>query len=86
MRIKKYKKFTKLEVIWADITQDPKWQSKDDLEKAQTTDIRTLGYFLTNKKRGKITELHLAQSVAHDGESDIITIPYGCILEIKWLQ
>jgi hypothetical protein len=85
MRIKRYKKFTRLEVLWADITQDPKWHSVGELEDAKTSDIKTLGYFLANRKRGNVTELHLGQSIAEDGESDFIAIPYGCIQRIEEL-
>lgn len=82
MRIKKFPKFTELMVSWEDITSDSAWHDKDGIRKARPTLVKTLGFFLGNKKG----VLKLGHSISEDGDSDYTVIPWGCIKEIKELE
>ena len=50
MKIKRFDTGTRLEITWHDIVSDSSWQSKEDINKATTVQVKTLGYFLQNKK------------------------------------
>ena len=78
MRIKKFPKYTRIEVEWADIVSDSTWLDKNGLDKTEPIIVTTLGYFLKNKKR----VLKIAHSVAQDGGSDCTVIPWGCIKDV----
>jgi hypothetical protein len=79
MRVKKFPKFAVLLVTWKDITSDPRWRNAEEQEQAEAILIKTVGFFLRNKKR----ELHLASDVSSDGDSDVKAIPYGVIENIE---
>lgn len=77
--MKKFESGTRLEVQWSDIVSNPEWQSKEDIDKATTVPVKTLGYFLQNKKK----VLKLAHSVSADGDSDSTLIPWSNISKIE---
>ena len=79
MRIKKFEPGTRLEVTWADIVSDSSWQSQRDIDTATTAQVKTLGYFLQNKKG----VLKIAHSVTEDGQSDSTRIPWAVIKNIE---
>lgn len=82
MRVKKFESGTRLEVQWSDIVSNPAWQSKEEIDKATAVSVKTLGYFLQNKKK----VLKLAHSVSADGESDSTLIPWTNIETIDVLE
>lgn len=82
MKIKKFPKFAKLLISWDDTTSDAKWHDKQEIEKVATTNVRTIGFFIANKKR----ILKLSHSITEDGDSDYTCIPWGCIKEVKELE
>ena len=81
MRVKKFPKYTKLFIQWTDILSDASWNSNEDINKAQTALISTVGFFLQNKRR----ELKIAHSVADDSSSDYTVIPWSVITKISEL-
>lgn len=78
MRIKKFQPGTRLEITWNDIVSDSAWQSKDDIDKAFTVKVKTVGYFLQNQKG----VLKIAHSISEDGDSDSTRIPWAVIQKI----
>lgn len=82
MRVKQFSKLTIVLVTWEDTTSDAKWHDRQEVEKAKTTAVRTVGFFINNKKR----LLKVAHSMTEDGDSDYTCIPWGCIKEIKELE
>ena len=82
MKIQKFSMQTKLLVTWDDTTSDSKWHDKQGIDKAKTTSVKTLGFFLSNKKR----VLKIGHSITEDGDSDYTCIPFGCIRSIKDLE
>ncbi len=82
MQVKRFPKFTFILVTWEDPTSDAKWYDKQDIDKMKTTVVRTMGFFLGNKKR----VLKVAHSITADGDSDFTAIPWGCIKEVKGLK
>jgi hypothetical protein len=81
MRIKKFPKFTKILFVWEDITQDAAWHEPAERDKKSTAVVRTMGFYLDTKQR----KLRVAHSIADDGDSDIMCIPWGVIRSIKEL-
>jgi len=79
MRVKKFPKFTKLLIVWNDITSDASWHNINKLDKVKTVGVKTLGFFLENKKR----ELKIAHSITEDGDGDYTVIPWGCVKSIE---
>lgn len=79
MRSKRFDKFTKLLVTWDDIVSDSSWHDEKALAKACTSEIKTLGFFIDNKKR----QLRIAHSVAEDGGCDVTCIPWGVVKEVQ---
>jgi len=87
MRAKKFAKFTTLLVNWDDITSDAKWHDAQAIDKADTTSVKTVGFFICNEiNKNKRRIIKLAHSVAKDGDCDYTCIPYGCISNIKELK
>jgi len=82
MRPKRIIKYTPLQVSWTDIVSDAAWHDRDEIEKADTAMIQTIGFFLQNKKKS----LKLAHSVTDDGASDYTIIPWAVIKQIKELK
>lgn len=83
MRIKKFPKFTKLLITWQDIKSNCRWIDIDDIVKNEKPAvIKTLGFFLSNKKR----VLTVGHNVSDDNDSDFTVIPWGCIQDIKELE
>ena len=78
MRLKKYPRYTKLFIQWTDIMSDPAWNSKEQIDKAQTMTVSTVGFFLQNKNR----ELKIAHSISDDASSDYTVIPWSIITSI----
>ena len=62
MRVKRFPKYTMLQVTWHDIISDSSWLTKDEIDAAKTIEIKTVGYFLQNKKN----ELKVAHSITED--------------------
>lgn len=77
MRLKKFKKHTRLEIIWNDTVSESKWCSKEEIKKFTTAKISTIGMFLENSKK----DIKVAGSVVKD-ESDITIIPWSVIDKI----
>ncbi len=82
MRTKRFPKFTEVLVTWEDTTSDAKWHDKQEIESAKATIIKTVGFFIENKKR----ILKLAHSITADGDSDYTIIPWGCVIAISELE
>ncbi len=82
MRAKKFPKFTTLLVKWDDITSDAKWHDAKALAKVKTTLVKTVGFFIDNKKH----KLKLSHSVTEDGDADYTVIPWGCVRSVKELK
>lgn len=82
MRIKSFPRYTKLMVVWSDIISDSSWHGRDEIDKAQSVQVQTLGFFLQNKKK----DLKLAHSVVDDGDSDYTCIPWSVIKTIEELE
>jgi len=82
MRPKRIIKYTPLQVTWSDIVSDADWHSKEEIDKAKTVMIQTVGFFLQNKKK----ELKVAHSITDDGASDYTIIPWSVIKDIKELK
>lgn len=82
MRIKKFEPGTRLEIEWQDILTDSKWHTKDEAEKVDVVQVKTIGYFLKNHKK----VMKIAHSVAAGGDCDITCIPHGCIQNVKILE
>lgn len=83
MRPVKFDKCNIVLISWEDIVSNPLWLSGKKLEKATTTSIKTVGFFLDTIKKNHIRILRIAHSIGEDGESDIMTIPWGAIENIK---
>lgn len=81
MRIKKFEKFTLIQVEWEDILSEAAWLDKEKLEKTGPMPVRTIGFYLDTKKR----TLRVAHSVCQDGDSDVTCIPWGCVTNIRKL-
>jgi hypothetical protein len=79
MRIKKFDKYDILVISWQDITQDAEWHDKEKLKNAKAADVKSIGFFLDNKKK----VLRISHSVAEDGDCDVMCIPWGTISKIK---
>ena len=82
MRIKKFPRLTMLLIEWVDTVTDSAWTNKKGIEKAKLARVKTLGFFLENKKYA----LKIAHAY-HGNESDITVIPWGCIkniVELEW--
>ena len=82
MRIKSFPKYTKLLVYWTDIISDSSWHSKDEIDKIQAVPIRTVGFFLQNKKK----ELKIGHSIADDSSCDYTVIPWCVVTKISELK
>lgn len=82
MRPKKFQKYDILVVSWLDIVSESKWHNKEEVENAEAVSVKTIGFFLDNKKR----QLRIAHSIAKDGDCDVTVIPYGCINKIENLS
>jgi len=82
VRVKRFPKFTIVLITWEDTTSDAKWYSKQKVEKVETTTVKTIGFFIENKKR----ILKIAHSVTAGGDSDYTVIPWGCIKGVKELE
>lgn len=82
MRAKRFPKFAVVLVAWEDTTSDAKWHDKQEIEKAKTTVVKTVGFFIENKKR----VLKVAHSMTEDGDSDYTVIHWGCVKGIKELE
>lgn len=82
MRTKRFPKLTMVLVTWEDTTSDAKWHDKQEIENAKAIIIRTIGFFIENKKRA----LKIAHSTTSDGDSDYTIIPWGCIVSISELE
>lgn len=81
MRIKKFEKLSLIEVLWKDTTSECSWTSIKDIPNKKSTPVKTVGYFLCNKK-GDLILLH---SITYDGDGDYTIIPHGCVSDIKEL-
>ena len=81
MRIKKFPKYTVLKISWKDIISDANWNDSDTISKAEPEPIKTVGFFLQNKKKA----LKIAHSIAKDGASDYTIIPWAVITGIEEL-
>jgi len=79
MRVKRYTPQTILLVTWKDIVADPSWRGEEDRKNFEAVLVRTVGFFLRNRKR----ELHLASDISSDGGTDVKAIPWGCIEEVR---
>ena len=77
MRIKKFPRLTMLLIEWVDTVTDSAWTNEKGIEKAKPARVKTLGFFLENKKY----VLKIAHTY-HENESDITVIPWGCIKSI----
>ena len=82
MRVKRFPKYTMLLVVWQDIVSDSSWNDKEAIEKAGTAEIKTVGFFLQNKKQ----TLKIAHSIADDGASDYTVIPWACVVKVEELN
>jgi len=81
MRIKKFTKYTKLEVLWEDIISDCEWQDEEDVNKLKAIPAKTLGFYIKTIKRNLI----LGHSVLETGECDTTVIPWSVIKGINEL-
>ena len=87
MRPVKFDKYTFVLVEWEDTTSDAKWQDKVGMDKAETTLVKTVGFFIENKNsKNKRRMLKLSHSITADGDSDYTVISWGCIIKIKELR
>jgi hypothetical protein len=82
MRIKSFPRFTKLFIQWTDIVSDSAWHDKDEIDKAHSVLVNTVGFFLQNKKG----ELKVAHSITDDCDSDYTVIPWCVIKHIEELE
>ncbi|MDP1614747.1 MAG: hypothetical protein Q8L68_03025 [Methylococcales bacterium] len=77
----KLKKNDAIVVKWLDIVQEDTWQSEDSASKFNPIICHTLGFFLNEDKQ----LIRLSDSIASDGDRNVIVIPRGCILKIgRW--
>lgn len=79
MRIKKFQLGTRLEITWQDIVSDASWHDIKDMDKITTIKVKTVGYFLQNKKK----ILKVAHSITEDGESDYTVIPWANVDNVE---
>ena len=82
MRAKKFTKFTMLLVEWEDTTSDSKWYDMKVLDKIKPVTVKTVGFFIDNKKH----RLKLSHNITADGDADYTVIPWGCIRKVKELN
>jgi hypothetical protein len=78
MRAKKFSKFTILLVEWEDITSDAKWHNTQELDGAKTTTVKSVRFFIDNKKH----RLKISRSITEDGDADYTVIPWGCVRKV----
>lgn len=81
MRIKKFDKYTLLEVLWYDIVERSGWNPVDKAQLAECAKAMTIGIFLSNHKGC----LNIAGTVSKDEECNVTTIPWGVIYNIREL-
>jgi len=87
MKSIKFNKYTPVLVRWEDTTSDAKWYDTVGIDKAETTLVKTVGFFIENKNsKNKKRMLKLSHNMTSDGDSDYTVIPSGCIVEIKKLE
>ena len=72
--MKRYKKYTRLEVFWVDIHQNAEWLTEEDAKRRPECDAVSMGYYIKHDKE----LLYLCHNrIGND--SDQTTIPLGCI-------
>ena len=76
--MRKYKTDQRIEVFWLDTVQDPKWQSKESMNKVPDALCVTLGYFYKYDKE----YLYMSHTISGK-ERDKTTIPLGSIKKIQ---
>ncbi len=89
MKPTKYEKYDMLLVEWIDIVADTRWRSKEEAAVSKPSRIKTVGFFLSNFIMDKKWILKVSSSVAEDGQSDTIDIPFGvvtCITKLSVLE
>jgi hypothetical protein len=74
-------------VVWEDIHQSCEWTDNDGVKAHHTKTCYTTGWIRETTK----TELKIATSIIlgksrKDDSSDVISIPRGCITQIKTLK
>ena len=79
--MRRYKRNQKLEVFWLDTVQDPKWQTKESMEKEPDALCTTIGYYYKHDKQ----YVYLSHTLSgHD--RDKTTIPLGAIKRVVRLK
>ena len=66
-----------LEVFWLDAVQDPKWQTKDQMESEPDCLCITIGYYYKHDKQF----LYLSHTISGK-DRDKTTIPLGTIKKV----
>jgi hypothetical protein len=83
MRLPKLKLNDIVEVIWADIVQDPTWQSEEGAAEALPTLCRSLGYYLNHTSK----VLRISESLNCDmHQRSVQVLPLGTVLKVKKLK
>jgi hypothetical protein len=72
--MRRYKKNQRLEVYWLDTVQDPKWQTKEGMEKEPDALCLTIGYYYKHDKQ----YLYISHTIS-GRDRDKTTIPLGAI-------
>jgi len=87
MRVKKFAPLTLLEVQWEDTLSNPCWQTVEEIQKAGTATVFTVGFWRSNgytKDRGWC--IKVSSSMIEDGQGDTTCIPWACVRKIFHLQ
>lgn len=75
---------TLVEVSWMDAESDSAWHDDKDIDQAEPTVIKTVGYYHGCRKVGETVKwIILSHSVARDGQADYTLIPWGAVLSME---
>lgn len=78
--MRKLKPYTPVEVAWADIEEDPHWQTSESVGQPPETLSHTLGYYL-----GQDAEfLYVTATLTEKGKQpgNRVSFPKGCVLGV----
>jgi len=81
MRVKKFDKYSMIEVNWIDIVERSGWRSVDQAMQEGCIGIVSIGYFLSNHKG----VLNIASCISKDDDCNVTSIPWGVIYRVRQL-